>query len=312
MDETRIRPWPKPSIADVSSAIARELPQLAGEPLSFLSEGWDFLVYDLGDNILRWPQHQYGAEALAKELKLLPGLAPALPAPIPAPLHSAASRQDAPAFAVYRKVPGIALRDLGRRPSDDFGAQLGRFLKALHAFPVDQALNLGLKQRTRQEILQERLNHYEQLRRRVFPLISEEIRIYAEERFQESLDQFAFDESPLVTVHGDIDDRNVLVNPETGDLSGVIDFGDAGIGSSAADFTWAYAGGFAQFGIEDQLDMLIHEGGVDEALLRERPSMVSLWFPLGDILHGLVVEDNALVEDGLRRLNQAAARTFRD
>lgn len=44
------------------------------------------------------------------------------------------------------------------------------------------------------------------------------------------------DRSPLVLIHGDIAPRNLLADPETGRLTGIVDWGDAALADPAMDF----------------------------------------------------------------------------
>jgi aminoglycoside 2''-phosphotransferase len=138
-----------------------------------------------------------------------------------------------------------------------------------------------------------------------------ETRTYVAQAYETYLnDPRNFDFEPVLS-HEDIDERNTLVDPETGDLTGVIDFGDAVVGDPANDFTWAFCIGFAGLGIEDQLHELLREGGIDEARLVNRPAFFAVLSPVNEILHGLDIGDEEFVELGLERLNAAVPRDLR-
>src|SRR6516165_7996480 len=76
---------------DVSAGLVRRLlagqhPDLAGEPVEFLANGWDNVMFRVGEELVaRLPRRALGAQILAHEQRWLPLLAPRLPLPIPYP-----------------------------------------------------------------------------------------------------------------------------------------------------------------------------------------------------------------------------------
>ena len=89
-------------------------------------QGWDFKILILEDAwVLRTPRNAEAAEQLAKEVRLLPSLAPGLPVEIPQFEH--VSRN--PDFVVYRLIRGEPLTG-----EDSDGVRA--VLDALHSFEV--------------------------------------------------------------------------------------------------------------------------------------------------------------------------------
>jgi hypothetical protein len=98
---------------------------------------------------------------------------------------------------------------------------------------------------------------------------------------------------------------NCLIDPGTGELCGLIDFGGMVVSNPGLDL-WLPLYGFERLGIEDQLPECVAAAGIGEAeLARMRPEVdfIHLNFPLTDILSGLERDDRAQVEEGLRALN---------
>ena len=84
------KPMPAAEV-DVPAGLVRRLladqhPDLASLPVSFLANGWDNVMYQLGSRLLvRLPRRALGAAIIVNEQRWLPLLAPRLPLPIPAP-----------------------------------------------------------------------------------------------------------------------------------------------------------------------------------------------------------------------------------
>jgi aminoglycoside phosphotransferase (APT) family kinase protein len=278
-------------------------PHLVDSPINFINDGWDFWVFGTTHLVLRIPKKPEYAGRLEREMAFLRELAPTLPLPVPIAERYFERGPNGLSFVAYRRIPGVPLIDLKRVPAPGFGAALGRFLRALHAFPVERAVAHGLELFDSARARERAIEKYEEVVRRVFPVLSCEARAYAESVYERRLndrDQRRFE--PRLC-HGDIDDHNVLANPETGELTGVVDFSDADVHNPTGDFAWAYAGGFARLGIEDQIPDLLREGGVEAKRLEGYRDFLPVSFALADALHGLLIEDEAYVEAGILAMN---------
>jgi hypothetical protein len=71
-------------------------------------------------------------------------------------------------------------------------------------------------------------------------------------RVRENLSALFSGEYPLVLTHGDLSERNILANPETGEITGVIDWAEAGIRPF----------GFALYALDSMLGCLTPDGWV--------------------------------------------------
>lgn len=206
----------------------------------------------------------------------MPWLAPRLPLPVPVP----GVVSEEPLILRHRFVPGAELTD----PTANHGRALGEFLRALHDIPANDAVRHGLPPEAHTRT--ERAADIGRFRTEVVPLL-----IAAQRGSALSLLDAALALPAGTVVHGDLGPEHVLA--ENGTLSGIIDFGDAHLGDPAIDLAWALFGTPPEFG-----DAVTRTYGVT-AQLRAR---ALIWHRLGpwhEVIHGLDIDDAAVVEDGL-------------
>ena len=246
--------------------IAEQFPELADAPLRRLAEGWDNVVWLVGERwAFRFPQRPMGAELIERELRVLPLIAPALPAPVPVPVFAGRPGVGYPwSFFGAPLIAGVEACDAAL----DDGARvrlapvLGRFLRALHDVPMIDGLPHDPTQRAdmrhRASLTREWI---EQLDRRPAGL----------ERLLEEAEGLPPAEGEVVA-HGDLHIRHVMVDPD-GELTGVIDWGDVCRADPSIDLSllWSF------FGAEGRAAFLAEYGPVSEAqLLRARALAVNL------------------------------------
>jgi aminoglycoside phosphotransferase (APT) family kinase protein len=226
----------------------------AGSPARWrrLGTGWDCDAW-IADETTVWrvPRRRVGIAALEREAAAMPILAPRLPAPVPVPRLIPAP--GLPALACHAAIPGRELAEAGEG-NPALGAELGRFLRALHdpelariageRLPADPLGRADPGQRV--PLAHRRLDAVEAWVD-VTPL-------------RRIVDGAAG--SPLaaeVICHGDLHVRHVLVD-EAGTLAGVIDWGDCCRGARAVDLAIvtalppeSRAGFFASYGAVDEV-----------------------------------------------------------
>jgi aminoglycoside 2''-phosphotransferase len=286
------------------AAIVAAFPHLTVETLDYLGDGWESVACLVnGRLVFRFPKRALVQHRLRKEIRLLPQLAPYLPLPIPQFAYIA----DPPGpsfpylFAGYPLLEGMA----DEWPAAVWAAEwwrpaLGRFLTALHAFPVARAAELGVTPmsltgpntgvldvpQSWRATLEE---FYELTRQKVFPLVSDVVRNRLTERFETFLAEerhFAFEP---VLLHGDFAEDHVVVDIAAEQVRGIIDFGDVAIGDPALD-VWP--------------ELLPHYGGRRDATFEERHQFYRSFFPLNAIVFGLAHEEPELVARGRELLEK--------
>jgi aminoglycoside phosphotransferase (APT) family kinase protein len=221
--------------AELVSALLREqFPELDAGSVRLLGEGWDNSVWLVEERwAFRFPRREIAIPGVERELVVLPILGPLLSVPIPIPnfVGRPSELYRWPFFGAPL-LPGRELADARLAANDrvSLGAQLGRFLRALHNADVDTALPIDPNRRAdmpaRVEVARGWL---------------EELGIErdeAERLFEDALQLRPADGE--VVVHGDLHVRHVLV--DKGALSGVIDWGDVCRADPCVDLTlvWSF------------------------------------------------------------------------
>src|SRR6185437_5396087 len=186
-----------------------------------LASGFDNLVYEARDGtVRRFPRTPEARAACLRQFRFLPNLAAHLPVAIPAPSYWDGAE------LVYPKLKGEPLAPGMLEHVDTAGVagEIAAFLRALHSLPVDDAIRWGMPARSRTTQLLEAAD-------RVLPLIPPELRAAA----WDWRAGFVEMPHPSVPIHGDLWYENILVDPQTGRITGVLDFDQAGIGDPAWD-----------------------------------------------------------------------------
>ena len=240
-------------------------PLLVDEPIEFLGEGWAVWAFTAGDHVLRFPKRPRAAAELDGSRRLMVELAPQLSTPVSIPDIYGKNGPNGAPFAGHRFVPGVSLIAATQllpaatrggaaeiRLSSTLGREIGVFLHELQSFSTKRALKLGAPLKDGPTQHADTIELYESVIRDTFPLISCEARTYAEQHFEAFINDAAnFDFEPRL-IHHDLDRQNLLIDPETGGLSGVIDWEGAQVGNPAIDL-WLPLIDFAQLGISEQL-----------------------------------------------------------
>ena len=242
-----------------------------------IAGGWDSATTLVeGRWIDRVPRRPEVAERLRTETRLLPWLAPRLPLAVPVP----AVIVEEPLRVRHVALHGSPLT----APTAVAGAAAGRFLPALHATPVDEAVTRGVPHAARASAaLAETL---ERLRSQVLPLVPT-VRRAAATRLLEAVRS-----TPATTlIHADLGPDHLLGDGR--DVTGVIDWSDAVIGDPALDLSWGLHGSSPEF------------AAALAAAYRPDADLVArsrLWHQLGpwhEVAYGLDTDQPEFVSSGL-------------
>jgi aminoglycoside 2''-phosphotransferase len=219
--------------------IRQRYPDLPVEKIEYLEDAGQFNdVLVLNDEIIfRFPRTQRVAEGLLVEKAILSRIQMAVPLPVPRPAFSSAGEHAVgQVFVGYYRIPGepllvetVAAAPLRQRRR--LTQQLGGFLKALHDFPPEY-IGIDLPE---YDSLAYWAQMYAEIQERLFPLMRPDARGQVTLLFEKALsqpDRLAFE--PRLR-HGDLGPGNILYEPETGKISGIIDFSEAGLGDPAVD-----------------------------------------------------------------------------
>jgi aminoglycoside 2''-phosphotransferase len=184
--------------------------------------------------VFRFAKRDFGYKDPQEEANLLHFLAKHITLPIPSPFYQS------PDALAYRIIPGSTLRRdvLLRLPEDDQQAladQLAQFLKELHGVPINEALDFKIPMADALMKYEGWLNAYQRIREKVFPLLLPHVRDWATEHFELHLAEKSNFEYELKMVDTDIPPYHIMFDPQKKRISGIIDFGCAGLGDPAID-----------------------------------------------------------------------------
>jgi aminoglycoside 2''-phosphotransferase len=260
-------------------------PQIANPRVRFHYHG-TYNVYIVEETYLfRFPSTILPLEEqhrlIRREASLLQRLREHLDFEIPIPEFIDAET-DTP-YMGYQMIPGVSLSrhyDSTTAEQQRFlGLQVGRFLSQLHS--IDGG-DLGLGEEGSHDPRENQTEYqkiYAQVQDTVFPQLSNSEKEWTHLLFHEFLDHEENFEFEPVLIHGDFDTSNILVDPATYTVTGIIDFEESRVYDPAADFIFLSEGA-------DFLTSLLHAytGKIDSRLgervifrLGRQPFIYILW-----------------------------------
>lgn len=269
----------------VASLLAEQHPDLADLLLVELANGWDNVIFRLGDELtVRVPRRHAAAVLIEHEQAVLPGFAARLPIPIPATVRIGRPGCGYPwSWSVNPWFEGeVAALSSFIDPARQ-AHLLGEFLAALHVdAPIDAPLNpfRGRFIGNNTAVFVERV---EQLRG------TGVIDVDAAISWWHHLVDVEPWGGSARWIHGDLHGANMLV--ADGAISAVIDFGDVCAGDPATDLSVAWA----LFDAGDRAVLRAAAGGADEAVddaTWQRAQAWALHFAVMYLLHSA---DNPLL-----------------
>lgn len=182
-------------------AVHEQLPALGCRRATHLGSGWGADVYRLDDRLVaRFPRTAEAAWWVDFDQAVLGFVTTSLASAFAVPAMVARGKAGSYFpydFLVCEFVPGVEADRLTAPAAEALAADLGRALTRIHSVSVNDARQAGLRE------------------------VDWDDSGYAR---------------PLRFVHGGFRHGNVLVDPATGRLTGVIDWGNAAVGDPALDF----------------------------------------------------------------------------
>ena len=193
----------------------------------------DVVILD-GRIVCRFPKHDWAFDMLQQEAKVVSLVRRYVELQVP---KFEVIERD---VVAYRYIEGIPLsRDvLFSLSADDCRAvmsELGLFLKQLHAIPLSEAEKIDINPSATNRGAEDWQAFYADIEKTLFPLLMRHQRSAITTHFAPVLSGW-FDMSYRPAfINGDMGCYHILFNESRRKLSGVIDFGTAGIGDPAID-----------------------------------------------------------------------------
>jgi aminoglycoside 2''-phosphotransferase len=255
------------TVVNYLELLATAFPTLQAQRAILLGEGWDSVALLVNDHLVfRCAKRPDAAVRQARETELLPLLADRLPLPVPRYTYTWTDPAWLGARIVgYPLLAGELLRPGRPEHEAKQATRLGAFVSALHAIPLAEAQRRGVVERDAAGLREAYARFFATVRESMLPLFAAQEQAAIVAFWSEHLeDDSCFTFTPTL-VHRDLVPEHVLVDPMTGELTGVIDWGDAGIDDPAVDF----AGVRRQMGTEFARRMLAaYHPALDATALR--------------------------------------------
>jgi len=220
----------------VCRLVQEQFPQWAGLPIERVANGgWDNRTFHLGtDMVVRLPSAAEYAQAVEKEHRWLPVLAPQLPLPIPVPLAKGKPSADYPhSWSIYPWLDGVTATADRIADPVRFAADLAGFLADLQSIDAADGPQPGIHNWFRGGTLRT----YDKNTRRALEKLDGHLDVeLAREIWADALG--ARWDGADRWFHGDVAEGNLLLSD--GQLAAVIDFGTCGVGDPACDLAIAW------------------------------------------------------------------------
>lgn len=229
--------------SDVYSIIQKHLPSVKKTEIRFLYHG-THNVYDVQNRyIFRFPGTVLPSEErstlIEREARLLKTLQPHISLQIPNPEFVDANHEHP--HMGYRRLPGASLYRFYNNAPDGkkriIGETVGRFLGELHKLDLNKLWDDNPEPAFDPKANR---NYYrnvlKRIQKEVYPNLSEPKKDWTDKLFHDFLDHDENFEYESGLTHGDFDTTNILVNPDTLEVTGIIDFEETRMYDSAADF----------------------------------------------------------------------------
>lgn len=216
------------------ASVVRDQFGLDAASVERLGEGWDNEVFVVdGDWIFRFPKRADAIWRLEREIAMMPIIERSIGVPVPRFDKIGRANEAFPyPFVGYGRIEGLAADRVDRvQSSSGLAADIGGALTRLHG--IDPALipshpdePWGWEEH-RMRLVEEG-DH-------VAPYVPAQVAREAGPFLRGEMEPPPF-QGPRRFLHGDIGPDHLIVEPETGRLAGIIDFGDAEVSDPVGDF----------------------------------------------------------------------------
>ena len=268
--------------------------------IEFLKAGWDSCAFLVDDAfVFRFPKRAEVEDRLRGEIELLKIISNNKNDTIPIPQFEFLGSGNANypfLFVGYRKLRGESQAEKRVLLQNSELMRLVQFLKGLHSIPIDSVSSVKEEDSLPSNVWQEGKAKFEERLlslSRVNALLEKQVRDFLENYRWSILDK----SFTKCFVHNDLLPEHILLNAK-GDISGIIDWGDAAIDDPAID----YAGLGYCFGFEDLITSVQHSGFEDKERVLKRAILGWVFAALSDVWYGEKQNEKIRIEFAVQSL----------
>lgn len=263
-------------LASLEEVLVRDFPDTEVRSIQVIGEGWEHVAIEVnGDRIFRIPSERNGVhegpDKVRREISVLGCLAGRMPVSVPRP------RWVAPAetYYGYPKLTGtLADQVFNGQTPEVWVHQWVEIATAVHSLiTLDQAREFGVEDLDPEWFVSraERVTTRQDL--------PEFARTFARETLA-FMDALLSEPHPAVFIHNDLHFQNLLVDPTSNRITGVIDWSDCVVGPIEKEFSvleWHHDGS-----LELAVDLYVRQTGVSVSLegaraWRHLEELADLW-----------------------------------
>lgn len=258
----------------------------------FLLEGWDNIVVEVNDTwIFRLTRREEVQAQFLKEIELLPVLNDHLTINVPVPIYTRTDKS--PYLMGYTKIDGVQLKSSHvNNYLENVSTSLSTFISELHQVKEDDFNRIDYYDPSSWKAQYQLL--FNQIETKISDRFNSRIwrRInYVFKNYLGDPENFIFEP---VLCHRDLTGEHIL--HIIGNISGIIDWGDACFGDPAFDLTGLYSDFGRSFAenISKRVEL--------PASYLERCEFYVMVIPFYEALYGLETGKNDRLENGLKRI----------
>ena len=229
----------------VHSHYARKLiekcfPQLRIRHSRQILSGWENLVLEVNrEYIFRFPKYRETEKRLRNEIAFLPTLRGHLSTQVPDyEFIWKGGRNYSRWFGGYGKISGVTVQSPPFRKewTKPLAAQIASFLKELHSIRLRGDRFRDIPRYPAEVWFRTLREQYRKIRRIVYPLLDSRLRSRSEKFWQNLLSEFIDADFEPTLIHGDLGGENILFDPASVRLTGILDWSYLQISDPAFEF----------------------------------------------------------------------------
>lgn len=277
--------------------IKEKNPSLIIEKYHFNAEGQNNDIVIVNDNtVFKFPKYLEGIKKLKIEIDILNILKKHSTLDIPEYNYKNLDPYDTGnVYGGYRMIKGVSLRqsvyhNVVRK--ENISKQLATFLRELHSIPIEEFYDHEIKFT---DTYSEWTNFYDKIETKLFKFMRKEAKDSISKNFDSFLNHdLDFDET---IIHGDFGPTNIIFDPNSQIISGIIDFNDVSIGDPATDI----ASLIGPFGYGEDFVKSFKPIYPEVDCLLDRARFYASTFALQEAMFGLEVGDEAAFNSGIKQ-----------